>query len=280
MTLKQLHEVSMKKWLKITARNWLEIIALFTVTHYINHWAMYLVCWIILGTRMHGLALLGHEAIHYNLSRNKKLNDCVGNFFAALPMGLTVTWFRKFHLTHHHHLSTEDDPEVDWRRNNKSRWELPLSTGKRIRLFTLDLSGFGYLENYKVVEYSWSSMSKWDLILPILFWSGIFSIFYSLNLLWIPLIWVISIPTSYWAMFRQRALVEHIGCSNDNSTHRTYAHPIARFFYLPHNCWHHWEHHKWQGIPCWNLPAARKLDQTEPVITLPELFEKLKTVKD
>ncbi len=273
MTLKELHEVSMTKWLKLVALNWLEIITLLTLTHKIDHWAMYLVCWIVLGTRMHALALLGHEAIHYNLSKDKKLNDRVGNLLAALPLGMTVNWFRKFHLTHHNHLLSDQDPEVGLRSHALERWSTPLSTAKRIRLILLDLSGFGYLESRHVLTFAWPHMNKGDVIFPILYWSSLLTLFYFLGLLWIPLLWWISIPTSYWTMFRQRAISEHVGSTG---THRFHANPIARFFYLPHNTWYHWEHHEWQQIPCWNLPLARKLNNQVPVITHSELFRSLR----
>ena len=59
----------MTQWLKLAALNWAEIITLYFAAGYIDHWAGYLVAWVLLGTRIHALALLGHEGIHYNLSQ-------------------------------------------------------------------------------------------------------------------------------------------------------------------------------------------------------------------
>ncbi len=143
---------------------------------------------------------------------------------------------------------------------------------KRAALVALDLSGIGFLESRHVLTFAWKHMTVWDLLWPAVYWAVIWTAAYYLDVLWIPALWAISIPTSYWTMFRQRALVEHVG---SESTHRTHAHLLARFFYLPHNCWYHWEHHEWAQIPCWNLPAARRLNNVEPVVTLPELFQTL-----
>lgn len=272
MTLKELHEPSVGKWLWLAAGNWLQIILLFIAAGHLDHWASYLVAWILLGTRLHGLALLGHEGIHYNLSRRKGLNDALANLFTALPLTMTVNWFRKFHLTHHQHVLGADDPEVAFRAKAPGRWSTPMTPLKRVGLVALDLSGIGFLEARHVVSFAWKHMTAWDLILPAVFWALVWSCAYLLDALWVPLLWSVSIPTSYWAMFRQRALVEHLG---SHGTHRTHAHPLARFFYLPHNSWYHWEHHEWAQIPCWNLPQARELDAQEPVVTLPELFRAL-----
>ena len=43
--------------------------------------------------------------------------------------------------------------------------------------------------------------------------------------------------------------------------------------FAPHNVWYHYEHHRWASIPFYNLPAARKLDTSVPVMTLTELYQ-------
>jgi hypothetical protein len=48
--------------------------------------------------------------------------------------------------------------------------------------------------------------------------------------------------------------------------------PVLAFIVAPHNTWMHWEHHEWPAIPFWNLPQARELETTTPVISIWELF--------
>jgi hypothetical protein len=35
---------------------------------------------------------------------------------------------------------------------------------------------------------------------------------------------------------------------------------------LPHNTWHHYEHHHFPQVPCWNLPRLRALIGDTPEI--------------
>ncbi len=270
--LKALHGPNLFKWSLRALRNWCEIILTFVIAHLWDHPIGYVLAWIILGTRLHGLALLGHEGIHRCISPNRRLNNFLANILCALPLQQTLNWFSKFHLDHHNHLQTNDDPEIHFRGHSPKRWSLPLTPTKRIKLLLLDLSGVGVWESANVLRHTFKSLGFWDLFLPLLFWASVWGIFWKLNLLWVPAMWSVVMLTSYWAMFRQRALVEHLGT---NETHRTHATLLERFFFLPHNCWYHFEHHEWQGIPCWNLPKARKLETQTPVISLPVLFSNL-----
>lgn len=270
--LKALHGPNLGRWLFLALINWAEIILTFVIAHKLNHPAGYVLTWIILGTRLHALALLGHEGIHRCISKNIALNNFLANIFCALPLQQTLNWFTKFHTDHHKHLQEENDPEIHFRALTPNRWSLPLTKTKRMKLLLLDLSGIGVWESANVLRHTFKGLGFLDLAIPVAFWASFWFIFWKLNLLWVPFMWGVVLLTSYWAMFRQRALVEHLGTDD---THRTYATPFERFFFLPHNCWYHYEHHKWQGIPCWNLPAARKLDTEVPVITLPELFSDL-----
>jgi len=50
-----------------------------------------------------------HEASHRNLFQNRKLNDLWGNVFFGSPIGMNVAAYRATHLSHHMHMSLNDD---------------------------------------------------------------------------------------------------------------------------------------------------------------------------
>lgn len=55
----------------------------------------------IIGTRQLGLAILMHEAAHGGLSTNVRLNDALGHWLCAVPIGASLTAYRPYHLSHH-----------------------------------------------------------------------------------------------------------------------------------------------------------------------------------
>ena len=60
------------------------------------------------------LALFLHEAGHFNIHRNKKMNDQLATIFLCVPFGLSLKSYRKIHWQHHLHLGTPQDAEVSY----------------------------------------------------------------------------------------------------------------------------------------------------------------------
>lgn len=60
------------------------------------------------------LALFIHEAGHFNIYPDKKINDRLATLLLCLPFGLSLKSYRKVHWQHHVHLGTPDDAEVSY----------------------------------------------------------------------------------------------------------------------------------------------------------------------
>ncbi len=60
------------------------------------------------------LALFIHEAGHFNIHPDKKMNDRLATIFLCLPFGLSLKSYRKIHWQHHVHLGTPQDAEVSY----------------------------------------------------------------------------------------------------------------------------------------------------------------------
>ena len=60
------------------------------------------------------LALFIHEAGHYNIHPDKKINDRLASIFLCLPFGLSIKSYRKIHWQHHLYLGTPKDSEVSY----------------------------------------------------------------------------------------------------------------------------------------------------------------------
>lgn len=69
-------------------------------------------CVAVIGTRQLGLAILMHEAAHGGLSPNQRLNDTLGHWLCAVPIGAALTAYRPYHLSHHKFAQQAEDPDL------------------------------------------------------------------------------------------------------------------------------------------------------------------------
>jgi fatty acid desaturase len=270
--IRELTQPSVYKWLIRVTWNWCEISLIFITIGYFDFWVIDLLGLLLLGTRQHALAILAHDAIHKTISRKKWINDGLGNLLSSLPLFQSLGFFKTFHLNHHAHMLSEKDPEVHIRSATPAKWSTPMSHSHRWKMLLIDLTGWGYLDTRHALPQIIPYLSYFDVYAPILYWGVMISIFIKLNLGWVLGYWTISFVTSYWAMFRMRAITEHIG---SDDTHRIKANPLQRFFYLPHNTWYHFEHHQNANVPCWNLPKLREVLETSSIKTVDQLYQEL-----
>src|SRR5262249_47028669 len=66
----------------------------------------------VIGARQLGFAILMHEAAHRTLFPNRRLNDWVGNWLCAYPIWSDLRPYRPYHLQHHAHTWTTEDPDL------------------------------------------------------------------------------------------------------------------------------------------------------------------------
>ena len=66
---------------------------------------------ILTGFTIAFINLFVHEAGHYYLCPDKKVNDLLANIFLCSWTGIHIKVYRKIHWLHHQHLATDSDPE-------------------------------------------------------------------------------------------------------------------------------------------------------------------------
>ena len=66
----------------------------------------------VVGTRQLGLAILMHEAAHGGLHSNKAINEWVGQWLCAVPVGADLASYRSYHLQHHKFTQQPEDPDL------------------------------------------------------------------------------------------------------------------------------------------------------------------------
>lgn len=90
------------------------VIAACVLVIYTNfNWMICLLAAILIGKAQNGLLLSGHEAIHYSLFKNRKINDLVATYLCYAPLGVGFYRARAAHLDHHRYLLTERDEKLD-----------------------------------------------------------------------------------------------------------------------------------------------------------------------
>lgn len=233
--------------------NWLLVASGVWIAHFGVWWSVLLCIW-VLGVHQHRLALMGHEGAHFLLSRNRRINEIVGNIFCMYAIGTTVAAYRRWHFTHHRALGSEEDSERAFKRGWK--YTLPLTPRRLGLLFAGDLIGMGSAE---VLRLQWILRPHgWDALGLVAFWVAAVLVCWALDALWIIPLWVLALFTSFWAVFRVRAVSEHTGIEG---THRFHAPYWARYIFFPYHTWMHDEHHRCPSVPWWNLPLVRGNDR-------------------
>ena len=250
------------------AMNWLIIAStMIFCIHFFNP-ALYVLAILIIGARMHALAILMHDATHFRFLKNRRWNDLITNLTTMYPIFSSIDQYRQNHLRHHQHLNTEHDP--DWvakfgKREftfPKTRLEFILTV---LSYFTLIqgirdtlwfLRRFGSSEKKaKTGRLNYVRLAFYVVLATVLTLTGGWAYF--------GLYWVIPYLTTFFMFQYIRSVAEHFGeLEYDHllsSTRTVRANWLERFFLSPHNVGYHLEHHLYPGVPFYNLPRLHRL---------------------
>ena len=256
-------------------------------------WAMLLHCWgtiltvwvvcciwpypplialgaMLVGCRQLGLGIINHEAAHYLLFDDRRLNDWVARWLVNRPMfGQSVDGYRKYHLGHHRNTQQIDDPDLGLSA------PFPVTRSSFRRKVWRDLSGqTGWKQRSALVRSHWKpadapTARKLARVLrrfgPNLFINALFLAGFALLGHWYLyfLLWVL--PSFTWEMLitRVRNIAEHAVVPDDDdrlrNTRTTHAGWLTRALIAPYWVNYHLEHHLLVSVPCYNLPRMHRM---------------------
>lgn len=260
-----------KPWMHAGAMffNWIIIFgSILLCLQYPSFWT-YFVAVIIIGARMHALAILMHDATHYRFLKNRKWNDWITNIFIMYPIFSSIEKYRANHLAHHKHLNTEEDP--DWvAKLGKRAFTFPKTKAEFLLMVA------SYLVLYQgIMDAVWflkrfggsakKQNKKKEPVLPkVIFYIVLFSVLTIFNL-WVYylLFWIVPYLSTFFMFQYIRSVAEHFGglIYDDLLTStRTVKTPLLeRFIIAPHNVGYHLEHHLYPGVPFYNLPKLHEM---------------------
>src|SRR5437762_10630880 len=83
---------------------------------------------VLIGAGQHRLTTLGHEASHYMLFRDRRLNELASDWLCMFPVFSTTHGYRIQHLAHHQHANhPELDPDVLQMEASGHRFRFPMA---------------------------------------------------------------------------------------------------------------------------------------------------------
>jgi fatty acid desaturase len=260
---------------------WIWIIFAMVLVAIYPHPLTVIISLFILGGKQLGCAIIMHDASHYSLFKSQALNRNIGNFLGAWPILHNVQQYRPYHLKHHRHTGTEDDPDLMLAMN------FPTYLASFIRKLLRDSSGInglkgtlgtiamhiGYLSyslggkaekiKKKLSSKEKLSMTWKNLKGPIFFHIVMFSICWIISQPWLYLLWWIAHFTTYNFSLRIRSMAEHSMTPNLSDPYQnvrtTYANFIERILFAPLYVNYHAEHHLLMGVPAYHYPKMHQM---------------------
>ena len=240
---------------------------------------------VVLGGRQLGLGILMHDCAHRAFLPSRSANDFVGQWLCAAPVFADLDVYRRYHMTHHRHAGTDQDPDLP---NYRGYPVAPASLARKVLRDLVALTGvraaMALVMLYShadpcAVPFGYSYRSEagsprgdrslrhllWNLR-RILFVQGIgFALLWALGHPLAYLLWLASWLTSYMLFSRIRNAAEHGGLPGTMSTdpwantRSVKAGWLARLTVAPNHVNWHFEHHLAPTVPGYRLRALHRL---------------------
>ena len=215
----------------------------------------------LIGARQLGMAVLMHEASHFSLFSNKRVNDRVASWLCAYPVWSDLYAYRKYHMAHHAKTWTREDPDlslalpfpVTRQSLRRKIWrDLSGQTGWKRAKFTL-MRDLG-LRRGKVPRSEESIRALRGMLITNALLLG------ALALAGYPalyLLWVVAWFTTNMLVTRIRAIAEHSMITDPSdplqNTRTTLASWLERLLVAPNGVNYHLEHHLLMTVPHYKL---------------------------
>jgi len=227
----------------------------------------FIMAFLLIGSRQHGMAILMHDAAHGVLFKTKALNEFVGKYLLGAPYGGDLASYRKYHLKHHRFTQSEDDPDLPLSSKfpiskaslrRKLFRDITGQTFLRLRLATLKMKQGETLD----IEGSdaFQKSSPWPYLITN---AIIFTALAAIGYWWLYFaLWLVPLMTWFFAVLRLRNISEHAMTTFDDNplTHArtTYTNILEKIFLGPYWVNYHVEHHAYMYVPCYRLKALHR----------------------
>lgn len=268
--LKELYQLKNYRFVLAVIYEWLIVAASIAICQLYFNPLTYLLALLVIGARMHAMAILMHEASHYRFIRNRSLSDLISNLTLSFPLSFSVQDYRRTHNPHHQFLNTEKDP--DWMDvKDLPSFQCPQSKREfitRLLLYIPGVQGIRDLswtfqrinQHKKPLHMKLQMLGYYAVAAGIITWLGAWKTF--------ALFWIVPLMTTFLLFVYLRSYAEHYGELEYKNlldgTRTTFPNFLERFFIAPYNIFYHIEHHLYPGVPFYHLPKLHALLCEDP----------------
>ncbi len=231
---------------------------------------VYVLAVFVIGSRIQAFGATVHDAVHYRVFTNRRLNDIFGEI-AALPLTLAMAGYRATHYAHHRELNSDADP--DWAAwKDRQDYTFPASrptVWARIAgfLFATRVPIEVYNLQSKNRKYDYSKTVKRARLIFFVslvaasiafgFWKGLL------------LYWAVPFLTAFLMVRYIRSIAEHYAIGDGTGDPLDESRTVVASFWetwliAPWGLNYHLEHHLYPAIPCYRLAEAHRILMTRP----------------
>jgi len=227
------------------------------------------VAMVVIATRQHAQFILFHDAVHYNVARDRRLNDVITNLVIGVPQLVPVEVYRRLHLAHHARLGTEADPERLLLYRGQPWQYRPLGLRALCRQLAADLL---LVHNVKTIYYFGRELRNPGsrLRLPalrigpelwaiVMLWGGAlvaWLVVDAATALRFALLWFVPLLTLTQLVQKVRSFAEHAPMDAPELSYSWRPGLFGRLVLWPYHINYHREHHVHPRVPWYRLPAA------------------------
>ncbi|MFZ4122034.1 MAG: fatty acid desaturase family protein [Caulobacterales bacterium] len=263
--------------LALVAHAWAVIIAAAALFVLWPNPLTYLLAVMLIGARQLGLAVLMHEAAHGGLSPHQRLNDWVGQWLCAAPVGANVESYRRYHLQHHKFANQPEDPDLSLaapfpiRRASLWRKVLRDLTGQTfLKQRTAQLGGLLRVQMQRLKGTPNLSQPPAGAIPFLVSNAVLLAVLTAAGLWWAYFaLWLVPFATWNQLVTRLRNIAEHACLTDPHDPYRqartTRASWWEGLLIAPYWVNFHAEHHMFMHLPCYRLGRAHAVLRTRGV---------------
>ena len=214
-------------------------------------------CSLTIAYIIRGLGAIAHDAVHGNVSSNKTLSYWV-SLLCWSPTGMSVTVYTNYHL--HHHRIANTYPDVDNFVVTDYTTNPFLAKALLLIVYSVGYPTYFMFQMFRYLK----RLSTWHRIRVNLELAGIFGLIAVAAYLmpWQVFVFFYGLPFLMGAFFASMtSMIEHFGMQatkDDAYSSRTYGTRCHITNFLWNNVTYHNEHHKYPGIPWYNLKAFHR----------------------
>lgn len=227
----------------------------------LNHLAVWVIAFLLMGRAHAQFASLMHEAAHRLLFTHKATNDFVGNWILGYSVMTSTQAYRRVHMAHHKREFGPNEPDIPLYAN------YPVTRASLRRKLIRDATG---QTGYKLLRNQLKGLRSEDTRVKRTLWKMIgvqvviATVFTLAGYWWMyPVMWVAPYLTVWRVINRLRSIAEHGGLREDDdrryTTHSVRQHWFAHFYLVPYNIGFHMAHHVDAGVPFRHLREYNRL---------------------